>query len=62
MATVVVGGPLAGGVAFCGCEGGEGVDVDAGGEEEDTVDCVGGEGEGRGHCWVRGCETRDGVT
>jgi len=42
------GGPSGGEVAFCAGEGGDGVDVDGGGEEEDACDCFGG--GRRGHC------------
>ena len=53
MPRVVVGGPDGGVVAFVGGEGGDVVDVDGGGEEEDALDCVGGEG-GWGRGWHGG--------
>ncbi len=57
LAAVVVGGPQRRGVAFCGCEGREGVDVDAGADEEDALDGVGGGGGGGGHYgWEGGGE------
>lgn len=44
----VVGGPGGGGVAFIAGERGDVIDVDGGGDEEDALDCVGGEGGGGG--------------
>ena len=50
LAFVVICSPCGGCVAFVGGQGRDVIDVDGGGDEEDALDCVGGEGGGGGGC------------